>query len=223
MVGSRAPHRTARAAAVCVIVASMALLGACGESAASSRTPNLNALILRPAQVGPGYKRTIRAQDRTLTGQTSLKLCGFQYESEARRLARLKGFLLNLSPPEVEWVNIVNEVIAYRAGGARQALNELRRAAAHCPSSPPQAPGQKPTNYHLTRIAGVGLLRAYLAVRVEVTWTESGTAHGYTDFYVFQVRNNVLSVVFGSGKEPARVLPVVRHAAHESALSLGLR
>jgi uncharacterized RDD family membrane protein YckC len=180
-------------------------------------TSNLDKLILRPAQVGPGYKLRVPRSGRALAGTAALKLCYVTFQSEALRTARIMGFYLKV-PFLPEKADLTNQVVAYRPGGAQQAMQELRYAASHCPPAHTivGAAGVKQITYHITPIADRRLPAGYLALRTDTSGLMHGQPWAYTDFLVYQTRSNLLSVIFAQ----SNALRVALHAAEESARNL---
>jgi hypothetical protein len=214
--GSVTSRRTRQLRVLLALLASGGLVGGCGGSATDSGTSNLSGsnlsnLLLRPAQVGPGYHSG--PQQRTLAGQPSGALCAESLRSEPLRTARLHAVFNNPHYPAAERVGIIDEVIAYRSGGAQQAMREVRHAVTTCPSY-----------YHLSPITDSDLLSGYLALRNAAYETRYGETSVRTSIWIYQVRNDVLSslcVLNPKGRDNARLLPVALHAAEESARNLG--
>ena len=113
-----------RTLAVC---ASLVLVGACASVAlAAKQTPAQRAVdrvVLRAAQIGPGTITREIPQGREVDGVNTLDLCGQTFRSEKMRVARV----------QLSWIRntgggpfLSNEVVAYKPGGAAQAMRELR-------------------------------------------------------------------------------------------------
>jgi hypothetical protein len=183
------------AADVMTLAAFNRVLGAIARSPSSK----LGAVVLRAAQVGAGYALQQLPGGQLVQGQATLDLCGFSFPSESLRTARLQvayrapGKSLALS----------NEVVSYRPGGARQALREITHAAAACPHGPVQSTvpgvGTVDVTYRLQRLRDARLLPGSLALVVRVSGTINGTRGSTTEVVVYQVRGDLLSVVYASG------------------------
>ena len=182
--------------------------------------PSLGQIALRPAQVGPGYRMSVIPDGAKVHGEVTLDLCGFSFPSEGLRTARLQlrygkaGQLLQVS----------NEVVRYRHGGAQQALREITRAASRCPRGPvgSSVAGVKQITYRLARLTDRRLLPGYLALRVhyEAVGAVRGQTLKGTAIIVYQARGDVLSGVYTAGTGLAAQLRVGLHAAEQSALNL---
>src|SRR5689334_8095880 len=96
---------------------------------AAAPTPVMK-MVLTPAQVGPGYVLLQRQDGFGVNGTVTLDLCGRAgYPSEKLRTARLQVNYLKRGTT----LGLSNEVVRYKAGGARQALAEALRHARTCP------------------------------------------------------------------------------------------
>ena len=199
-----------------VLVALAALLAGTG-------TPNVNKLLLQPTQVGSGYKVYIRSDGFGVKGTITLDLCGRKnYPSESLRTGRLqvnyaaKGNVLQLS----------NEVVTYKNGGAAQAMREVIQHATHCPKTPVAVDeaGLPPLRFTITRVTDSKLIKGYLAVKVRARGTivQNGKKQkvDQTSYAVYQRVGNVLSGVYSSGPNTAAQLKFELRAAEQSAQNL---
>lgn len=185
-----------------VLLACAIFVGACGSSTTDTATPNLTNRILRAAEVGPGYQHG--PQHQTLVGPSG-GLCAVHLQSESLRTARLQIVFTNPHLPREKRHVLSNEVIAYRSGGAQQAMRELSDAAAACPAS-----------YRIDHIVDSHLLAGYVALKVI-----PGTGKM---IWIYQARNGILSQTVASGHKggsDAELLQFALHAAKESARNLG--
>ena len=151
--------------------------------ALAAAAPNVGKLILKPAQVGKGYARFERRDGVGVTTPT-LNLCRRTgYPSEKLRTARLQVDYLKRGVT----IGLSNEVVAYKSGGAKQAMREVRRHALHCPKTPivTGEPGLPPLTVTITPITDAKLLKGYLAVRVRVTGTVKGKRVDDLSYAVF--------------------------------------
>src|ERR671926_929750 len=123
--------------------------------------PNVAQLVLTPAQVGDGYVLMQRRDGVGVKNTVTMNLCGTKgYASEQLRTARRQVDYLKPNAP----LGLSNEIVAYRRGGAAQAMREVLRHAATCPSKPiASAPSLPPLRFALTRIKAAKLLNGYLA------------------------------------------------------------
>jgi hypothetical protein len=210
--------RLLRVARLSALLAGLVL--ACAASSASAATTPVS-IVLRPAQIGPGYQLRTRSDSNCVTGCVTLDLCGYAFTTEPLRTARAQLNYLHAEPA----VQISNEVVTYRKGGAAKALAEVRRAVARCPRTPvaSSVKGVPALRYRLTRVDEPGLLPASIALQVHVQGTQQGKAVSFTDIYVYQVRGTVLSVVYaypGAGITVKQQLAVARRASLASAGNL---
>jgi hypothetical protein len=177
-------------------------VGACDSSATDTTAPNLTKRILRAAEVGLGYRHG--PQHQTLVDPSG-GLCAVHLESESLRTVRLRIVFTNPHLSKEKRHVLSNEVIAYRSGGAQQAMRELSDAATTCPP-----------NYRIDHIVDSHLLPGYVALKVI-----PGTGKM---IWIYQARNGILSQIVASGHKGgsyAELLQFALHAAEESARNLG--
>jgi hypothetical protein len=187
--------------------------------AAQARTGSvLTRVVLRPAQVGPGYRLQQRPDGHGVRGLVTLDLCGFTFPSERLRTARLQVNYVRSGSA----VQLSNEVVTYRRGGAQQALREVAYAARHCPRHAvgSTVAGVPKLTYRIGWVHDRRLLPGAVALRVRASGMENGKRVEVTTLGVYQVRRNVLSGVYTYGRSFRAELPVGLHAAAESALNL---
>lgn len=197
------------------LAAALALVPAATAAAAA---PDLSKALLTPAQVGVAYQLLQRTDGHGL-GTRTLDLCGIgNYPSEKLRTARIQvdyernGSALTLS----------NEVVAYKPGGAAQAMREVIDHATHCPHTPisPGVQGLPPLTFTITRLTAARLLKGYLAVKVLVAGTVNGKKVEQTSYAVYQRLGNVLSGVYSNGPPTPQQLAFCVQAAEQSASNL---
>ena len=203
-----------------IAVTSLSALSAdAGHAAGLYHAPaSLSSLVLRPAQVGSGYKRQKFEQGDQVDSQVTLDLCGQQFASEDLRTDRLQyGYARRKSDV---WMS--NEVVRYQPGGAQQALNELRTAARDCPKRAMIGPvaGSVPTRYRVRRINDSRLLPDSLALLVRETGVADGKSFDDTGVLVYQVRGDLLSGVYAFDGTLAARRRSGLHAAAASARNL---
>jgi hypothetical protein len=176
-------------------------------------------MVLTPGQVGPGYVLLQRQDGFGVKSTVTLDLCGRAgYPSEKLRTARLQVNYLKRGTT----LGLSNEVVRYKSGGARQALEEAMQHARSCPSTPIASgdPTLPPLRFTITRIKGTKLLPGYLAVRVRVRGTVRGKKIDETSYAVYQRLGNVLSGTYSFGPNTQAQLRFVLHAAQQSAANL---
>ena len=180
--------------------------------------PDVTQLVLRAAQVGPGYVQ-VRRTDGSGLKQVTLDLCGRSgYSSEARRTARLQIDYLKSKAT----LGLSNEVVTYRHGGAAQAMRE---AIAHADSCPKQViatgdPNVPRARFTITRIHDPKLLKGALAVKVRVQATVGGKKFDQISYAVYQRVGDVLSGTYSFGVNTPAQLTFALHAAEQSARNL---
>jgi hypothetical protein len=184
-------------------------------------TPNVTKLILKPAQVGPGYVLFRMAGGAGVKNTVTLDLCGRTgYPSERLRATRLQVNYLK----KKSLLGISNEVVTYEPGGAAQAMREVIHHADNCPNRPIDsgAPGLPPLTFTITRIHDTKLLKGALAVMVRVRGTVNGKKVDQISYAVYQRLGNVFSGTYSLSAEPntpaQRIL--LLHAAEQSAQNL---
>jgi hypothetical protein len=178
----------------------------------------LTQVVLRPSQVGPGYRLLQRPDGHGVRGFVTLDLCGFRFASERLRTARLQVNYVRSGST----VKLSNEVVTYRRGGAQQALREVAHAARHCPRKPVASTvaGVPKLTYRVAWVHDRRLLPGAVALRLRVSGVQNGKRLVETTVGVYQVRRNVLSGVYTYGRSFSTELPVGLHAAAQSAINL---
>lgn len=183
-----------------------------------SAQPLLEKVLLKPSQVGAGYRLGQIPGGQLVQGEPTLDYCGFTYPSEALRTARLqvvytrKGSAFKAS----------NEVVSYRPRGAQQALGEARHAAATCPQGAIKnlPSGVTSLTHHAHLVTDPHLLPGAVAIIDHVTATVHGKRQTSYAMEVYQVRGDVLSGVYGTGNTEAATRTATLHAAEQSARNL---
>lgn len=182
--------------------------------------PNLAKIALKPAQVGPGYVLQQRT-DGQGTAQRTMDLCGTTgYSSEALRIDRLQVNYLRQNA----LIELSNEVVRYKPGGAAEAMAEAAKHAATCPKKAISFEGAPPLHYAITRITDAKLVKGYLAVRVHEFGTVKGKKVDATFFVVYQRVGDILSGVYSypltATVKVAQQEAFCLRAAEESAINL---
>jgi hypothetical protein len=186
---------------------------------AQARTGSvLTRVVLRASQVGPGYRLQQFPDGHRVRGFVTLDLCGFTFLSEFLRTARLQVDYVHRGAT----VQLSNEVVTYRRGGAQQALREVAYAARHCPRGPVASTvaGVPKLTYRIGWIHDRRLLPGAVALRVRVSGMHNGKRAVDTSLEVYQVRRNVLSAVYTGRRSFRDQLRIGLHAAAQSALNL---
>jgi hypothetical protein len=179
----------------------------------------LSALVLKSAQVGPGFAGGVVPGGRTVAGQVTLNLCDQTFASERLRTDRLQVEYLHSGPDLL----VSNELIGYRPGGTRTAMSEIALVASRCPSRPqPPTVANKPTlRYRLQRLQIAGLLPGYVAVRIQVSEIFHGKPRiTYVLFSIYQARGRVLSAVYARSPDVSLAEKAAEGAAVQSARNL---
>jgi hypothetical protein len=187
--------------------------------ATAAAGPDVQKLLLQPAQIGKGYAVFQRQDGAGVKKTVTLDLCGRSgYTSEKQRATRLQvNYLKTAKDP-----GLSNEVVTYKPGGAVLAMQEVIQHAENCPSTPIKTgdPMLPPLSFTFTRLRDPKLLKGYLAVRVRVRGTVNGKKVDQTSYAAYQRRGNVLSGVYSFGPDTAQQLQFFLHAAEESAKNL---
>ena len=180
--------------------------------------PNMTKLVLTPAQVGGGYVLRPRLDGFGVKSNATLDLCGRSgYPSEKLRVDRLQVDYVKQGAK----VGLSNEVVAYKHGGAAQAMREVIRHARTCPRTPINAgPGLPPLRFTMTLLKGPSLLKGYLFVRVRVQGKVKGKKVDQISYAVYQRRGDVLSGTYSFGANTKAQQTFELHAAQQSALNL---
>jgi hypothetical protein len=183
--------------------------------------PDVQKIMLTPAQVGPDYVLVQRPDGHGVNNTVTLNLCGSSttYPSESRRVSRVQVDYLK----QKSTLGLSNEVVRYKTGGAAQAMREVLQHVAKCPHKPIVADKNlPPLTYTLTRINGTKLLKGYVALRVRVTGKVQGKKVDQTSYAIYQRKGDVLSGTYSFGPNTKAQLRFALHAAQQSALNLRL-
>jgi hypothetical protein len=189
-----------------------------GNGASAANAILLEKVALRGAQVGRGYELSQIPGGKLVQGETTLDFCNLSYRSEALRTARLQVAYLAKGAA----TKLSNEIVTYHAGGAQQALQEMKQAAATCPNGRVANP---PSGIEaLTRTTRVIHDPHLPPGSVVIAETDSAVVKGkhvtVKTVAVYQARGDVLSGVYGYGSSLAAVERLTLHAAEQSAANL---
>lgn len=179
--------------------------------------PSLNTVVLRPAQVGKGYGVYARSDGFGVKAAPTLDLCGRKgYPSEKLRVDRLQ---VNYLKPKTA-LGLSNEVVRYKPGGAKQAMQEVAQHAISCPDKPiiTGESGLGPVRFTITRLHDARLVSGYVAVRIHaVGKLTSGKKVDDISYAIYQRSGDVLSGVYSFGPDTTAQLKFALHAAEQSA------
>jgi hypothetical protein len=181
-----------------VIAVAAVALGVIAGAAASPKS-DVAAVLLKPAQVGAGYNLRELPGGAQIRNEVTLDICGYRFASESLRLARHQ---VAYGRQGQENASLSNEVVAYRSGGAAQALREVRAAIAHCPTGFVQSTvkGVGRLRNRFVPFPHPGLLPGAIAYVDHVTeQLPNKTVTRYDVVIVYQARHDVLSGVYGDG------------------------
>jgi hypothetical protein len=181
-------------------------------------TALLQKVVLKPSQLGAGYKLSQMPGGHEVQNEVTLDFCNATYPSEALRTARLQV----LYDATGNSFHASNEVVTYRPGGAKQALAEVTHEAAVCPNGTVKNPPTGVTNLvrHTRVVADSRLLPGAIAILETDSGVVKGKSMNSTTMAVYQIRGNVLSGVYGFGTSPGSVETNTLHAAEQSAANL---
>ncbi len=213
MLASRKIGATVVSVVVCSVVVGVA-------AAAFRAGPPLSAIVLEPAEIGPGYRHQQRPDGHGAKFLT-LDVCAFVFPSETLKTDRLQVNYLRSRGS----ASFSNEVVRYRPGKAAQALREVRYAATHCPAKPRISPyfGPPAVTHRVTLLADRRLPRGYVAIHNYETAVVKGKHETATSVAIYQQRGDVLSAVYvhpGNRTTPAQLRATAFHAAEAAARRL---
>jgi hypothetical protein len=198
------------------VLVGVALVGATGALASTAVAPTK--LVVKAAQVGPGYVLVPYEAARTLSRPT-LDMCHMTFPSEALRTARDRvTFQRGENDP-----TIANEVVAYKPGGAAQAMRDIRGSVKRCPNGPVKS-GKASITTQITVLHLHGkLLPGFVALEIRASGTVAGKAVALDGTALYQRRGNILSGVFAYASSPLAGVQLMLHTAEQSARVLEAR
>ena len=184
----------------------------------AANTALLQKVVLKPSQLGAGYKLSQMPGGHEVQNEVTLDFCAATYPSEALRTARLQ-VLYDASGGSF---HASNEVVTYRPGGAKQALAEVTHEATVCPNGTVKTPPAGVTSLvrHTQVVADAKLLPGAIAILETDTGVVKGKSITSSTMAVYQIRGNVLSGVYGFGASPGPVQIGTLRAAEQSAANL---
>ncbi len=183
--------------------------------------PDLSKIVLKPSQVGAGYKVTTFPFGNSFIGEPTLDLCGGSYSSETLRTGRLQ---VRYTRPGKS-VAVSNEVVTYAGAGADQALAEVASVAKACARKPVVLrAGTVTETYKVAPLTDPKLPADSVVVKLQITATDGKKKVSQTGVAVYQVRGNTLSGVYtfvGKGTTFAEAQRIAFRAAEQSTHNLG--
>jgi hypothetical protein len=195
---------------------------ACGVAAGLAAPPSgalLSRVVLKPAQIGAGYRLVERPDSHCVQACVTLDLCGFTFATEKLRTGRLQVNYAHAGHA----VQLSNEVVTYQPGGANESIRELDEAIDTCPRTPVKSSvqGVGPLTYRITRLKDPRLLVGYVALRIHIDGAANGKHFVGTTVAVYQDRGNVLSGVYTEVGPDATGTAQVRAAFHCAEAAAG--
>lgn len=187
--------------------------------AATPISPSVQ-VVLKPAQIGPGYRLHPPFSD-CVADCVTLDLCGFSFPSEQLRTTRLQTVYTRSRTG----MQLSNEVVTYRKGGAVQAMAELAYAITHCPKKAVRSTvrGVPPARYGLKVLKDSKLLPDTIALEIRMTGKVGKHVERSTVVAVYQIDGDVLSGVYSAAPKRFTAAQQIRfalHAAEASAANL---
>jgi hypothetical protein len=179
-------------------------------------------VLLHPADFPPRTKVQLYDGGDQVAGQVTLDFCGFDFTSEANRVARRQ---VGIRFPKAGKVSYSNEVVAYDSDAhAAAALQELRSSVATCP----------PYRFMGSTVAGVPAIRTVahqvtdknlrVADNTVVTaeLTARGSRRSIRTTMFFQRQGTVLSAVYFAtpGKPSKEQKEMARYMAQTTGFRL---
>jgi hypothetical protein len=206
------------------VVAALACVLACSVGVGLAAPPSsalLSRVVLRPAQVGPGYRLQERSDSHCVQACVTLDLCGFTFATEKLRTGRLQVNYARTGHA----VQLSNEVVSYQPGGANESIRELDEAIDTCPRTPvgSKVQGLGPLTYRITRLKDQRLLVGYVAIRIHIDGAANGKHIVGTTVAVYQDHGNVLSGIYtelGPDSTGAAQVSAALHCAEAAARNL---
>lgn len=199
-----------------LVLLGVALVSATGALASARVAPAK--LVLKPAQVGPKYV-VVPFQGGQKLSQPTLDMCHMSFPSEKLRVARSQVvYQRGRNDPTVS-----NEVVSYKAGGAAQAMREIRAGAKRCPKGAVTSGSASITTTITVLHPQAALLPGFIALAFHESGTVEGKPASLDGSAVYQVKGNTLSGVYSYASTPAVRIRILLHAAAQSALNLKAR
>lgn len=154
----------------------------------------VKALVISPEKLDSDWSMALADSGDTLHVNT-LDLCGAAYPSDALRTARRQVQYGSDSDD----MQVSNEIVTYKSGGAAQALKEVQQAVASCPGGKVQEKDYHGgmAIYHVQKllVTGSKWLPGTQAYYVEIDHLDGSTT---TECEIFQSRANVVDIVYGA-------------------------
>lgn len=196
-----AGHGGARATGAAVTSAPVSSVSNASGSAASDFGPILERIALQQKDFKAGYTVQLMPGGDEVVGQVTLDNCGYDFTTEAARVARRQYELLEGGQD----TGLSNELVAYSSpADAAKALQEWIAAAAHCPHTPVRSSVEGVPEL-LIKVKTNDVDDTALPVPSSVITVESATAAGQGTIYnaaVLQVHDRYLDAVYLQSDQP---------------------
>ena len=161
-----------------------------GTLTASSALTIVSHAVLGNGDLGDGWSGRL-IDDGGTTDSPTLDTCDISFPSETLRLAR------NQTELDSRTVDVSNEVVAYKPGGAKQAMAELVASLTTC-SGKPQDNGEGTDSYRLT-FKRLTPHASWGTDSVAVSYTATDLtdpSNSYNGYSVFVVNGDLISGVY---------------------------
>jgi hypothetical protein len=179
--------------------------------------PDLGHLILKPTQVGTGYKRTVIDQGGSFIGEGTIDLCGATYPSESLRTGRLQVRYSHTG----KTVTLSNEIATYSSQGAAEAMREVSAEAKACAAKPVvRKQGSLTTTFKVDPLSDPKLLPGTVAVHLTVSASDGKKKVSEDWIVIYQRNGETISGVYAlatKGTTLAAAKRIGLHAAEQSA------
>jgi hypothetical protein len=161
----------------------------------------LASVALSQSDLNTGFTIKLIDGGDQVTGQVTLDNCGFNFTTEANRVARRQYGIYDQTDQDT---GVSNELVAYdSAASATLALSQWHQAAATCPKTPVHSTvaGEPDSTIVVTTNA---LGNTTLPISTNSVIVESVTADGDTEYFVaaIQVHGQFLDAVYDNVGDP---------------------
>ena len=197
------------------------VVGAVQLTPAPSPSVLVNRVALNPTDFPPRTKVKLYKGGDQVAGQVTLDFCGFDFRSEANRVARRQVGILF---PHAWKVLYSNEVVAYDSDAhAAAALEEVRSSVKACPSSRfmDSTVAGAPDDRTVARLRTDPNLRVADNTIVTAAFTPRGSRRSCHQVMYYQRQGAVLSAVYFA--TPGKPSKQQKHMARYMAQKTGFR
>jgi hypothetical protein len=167
-----------------------------GPFTTASGQPLVDRVALGTGDLGSGWSGGTIDKGATLS-QSTLDLCDRTAPSDALRVARRQTEI------DSRTTDVSTEVVAYRSGGAAQALREAAATARNCTNVTHTADGQTDTETVMPLAAHAAWGTGAVAVSDSFTNAQGAKQTTYT---VYQAQGDVLAAVYDFGGTASQAL-----------------